>query len=148
MPDFLRRIYGFFLSTIAPWRTIDEAAARHQRGARRRELASVDSLRRLETLRQSLETLTEYNREGAPLGYRWGLYVGNDLYPDVRRLYFATLPTVAVRPDPEQPGDFSAHFPPRRRRQPHYDQTYEKLKAYLITTSNHDKAPAVPSPVC
>src|SRR6185295_18665469 len=51
-------------------------------------LASADSLRKLETLRQSLETLTTYEREGAPLSLRWGLYTGDSLYPEVRRLYF------------------------------------------------------------
>ena len=40
-------------------------------------LASADSLHRLETLRQTLETLTTYNRDGAPLRYRWGLYAAS-----------------------------------------------------------------------
>ena len=61
-------------------------------------VASLDSLQRLETLRQSLETLTRYNREGAPWGYRWGLYIGNDLYPDVRKLYFADFGRLLLAP--------------------------------------------------
>ena len=51
-------------------------------------LASLDALRKLETLRQSLETLVKYRREGAPWSYRWGLYTGDALYPEVRRIYF------------------------------------------------------------
>jgi type VI secretion system protein ImpL len=50
--------------------------------------ASLDSLRKLETLRQSLETLVKYHREGEPWSYRWGLYTGDALYPEVRRIYF------------------------------------------------------------
>jgi type VI secretion system protein ImpL len=101
-------------------------------------LASLDSLRRLETLRQSLQVLTTYDREGAPLSYRWGLYVGDSLYPEVRRLYFdgfrrlllgQTQDVLAqsLRGLPDTPG-------------PGYGPTYESLKAYLITTSNHDKS--------
>ncbi|HVN06478.1 MAG TPA: type VI secretion protein IcmF/TssM N-terminal domain-containing protein, partial [Bryobacteraceae bacterium] len=98
-------------------------------------LATIDSLSRLEALRQSLQTLTVYNREGAPLRYRWGLFVGNDLYPDVRRLYFARfkaqmfgqtqnsmvtfLGALPAAPGPSTPG---------------YDEAYNTLKAYLITT--------------
>jgi type VI secretion system protein ImpL len=104
-------------------------------------LASLESLRRLENLRRSLQTLTEYNRDGAPLSYRWGLYIGNDLYTSVRPLYFRRFRQLLLAQTqntlvtslgglPAAPGPTS----------PSYDQTYEKLKAYLITTSNHDKS--------
>ena len=101
-------------------------------------LASVDSLRRLDTLRQSLETLTLYRREGAPLSYRWGLYEGDEMYPHVRRLYFEKFRQLLfgqtqagllafLRDLPTTPG-------------PEYGPTYETLKAYLITTSHNDKS--------
>jgi type VI secretion system protein ImpL len=51
-------------------------------------LASVDALRKLESLRQSLATLVKYRREGEPWSYRWGLFTGDALYPEVRRIYF------------------------------------------------------------
>ena len=63
-------------------------------------LASLDSLRRLETLRQSLQVLTTYDREGAPLSYRWGLYVGDALYPEVRRPVFRRLSPPSPGADP------------------------------------------------
>ena len=105
-------------------------------------LASVDSLRRLETLRQSLETLTVYNRDGAPLRYRWGLYVGNDLYPDVRRLYFTRFKTILFGQTQNSLANFLGGLPaaPAPPATPGYDQAYDALKAYLITTSNHDKS--------
>src|ERR1017187_10126219 len=102
------------------------------------DLASVDSLRKLETLRQSLETLVKYRREGEPWSYRWGLYTGDALYPEVRRIYFARFRQLLflqtqsailenLRGLPMSPG-------------PEYAPTYDALKAYLITTSHHDKS--------
>jgi type VI secretion system protein ImpL len=104
------------------------------------EAASLDSLKRLDSLRQSLQVLTKYNRSGAPWGYRWGLYIGNDLYPDVRKLYFADFCRVLLAPTqetivaslhglPGTPGPTDDYTPP-----------YKNLKAYLETTSNHNKA--------
>ena len=101
--------------------------------------ASVDSLRKLETLRQSLEILTKYNREGAPLGFRWGLYIGNDLYPDVRKLYFADFGKLLLTPTQNILVDFMRTLPSTPTG-PEYGFTYDSLKAYLETTSNHDKA--------
>jgi type VI secretion system protein ImpL len=102
------------------------------------DLASLDSLRKLETLRQSLETLVKYRDEGGPWSYRWGLYTGDKLYPVVRRIYFNRFrqllflqTQVAIlenlRSLPTTPG-------------PEYAPTYDALKAYLITTSHHDKS--------
>lgn len=104
-------------------------------------LPSADALKRLETLRQSLETLSVYSREGAPWSYRWGLYVGDDLLPEVRRAYFAKFHQLlfggtqaamleSLRGLPQTPG-------------PEYGPTYDTLKAYLITTSHHDKSTRV-----
>lgn len=101
-------------------------------------VASLDSLQRLETLRQSLDTLTEYDRKGAPWSYRSGLYIGNTLLPDVRKLYFENFRRLLLgqtqnvllgllRGLPAAPG-------------PSYGPTYDSLKAYLISTSNHDKS--------
>lgn len=104
-------------------------------------LASVDSLRRLEALRQSLQTLTTYKREGAPLRYRWGLYAGNDLYPDVRRLYFTRFKALLFGHTQNSLAAFLSGLPAAPGpAAPAYDHTYDALKAYLITTSNHDKS--------
>jgi type VI secretion system protein ImpL len=101
-------------------------------------LASVEALRKLETLRQSLETLVTYRRDGAPWSYRWGLYTGDSLYPEVRRIYFERFKQLLflqtqnsilenLRGLPATPG-------------PEYSPTYDALKAYLMTTSHHDKS--------
>ena len=104
------------------------------------QLPPLDALNSLETLRQSVETLAQYQQEGAPLGMRWGLYAGNALYPDVRKIYFqhfhqllfaqtqaSLLHTLSALPGTPGPND-------------EYGPAYDTLKAYLITTSNHDKS--------
>ncbi|MGO4880118.1 MAG: ImcF-related family protein [Bryobacteraceae bacterium] len=105
-------------------------------------LAPVETLRHLEALRQSLNTLTVYNREGAPLSYRWGLFVGNELYPDVRRLYFTRFKAVLFGQTQNSLAAFLGGLPaaPAPPATPGYDQAYDALKAYLITTSNPDKS--------
>ncbi len=102
------------------------------------DLASVESLRRLEGLRQSLVTLTTYYREGAPLRYRWGLYIGDELYPEVRRIYFKRFRTLLFAQTQNSLVTFLDQLPPTPG--PGYDPTYNDLKAYLITTSNHEKS--------
>lgn len=96
--------------------------------------APVESLRKLEALRLSLDELLGFQRNGAGLSYHWGLYTGDELYPRVRRLYFAAFKKVlfgqtqntmveALRSLPATPGPAE------------YGPTYDTLKAYLITTS-------------
>jgi len=102
------------------------------------DLASVGSLQKLETLRQSVETLDGYHRDGAPFLYRWGLFVGDDLYPEARRLYFARFKQLLFLQTQTNILSFLGGLPPTAG--PDYPTTYDALKAYLITTSNHDKS--------
>ncbi len=104
-------------------------------------LPSADALKRTDRLRLVLATLSEYEREGPPLSLRWGLYVGSDLYPDARRVYFHrafhpllfaftqagmldTLRRLSPSPGPADP----------------YRPVYDTLKAYLITTSEYKRS--------
>lgn len=100
--------------------------------------ASLDALRRLESLRQSLARVTDWRRNGAPLSFHWGLYTVDDVYPHARAIYFENFQKLllaqtqkslleSLRTLPATPG-------------PDYAPTYDTLKAYLITTSNPDKS--------
>jgi type VI secretion system protein ImpL len=102
------------------------------------DLASVESLRKLDTLRQGVETLSLYHREGAPLSYRWGLYVGDDLYPQARRVYFARFKQLLFGQTQSGIAQFLGTLPATPG--PDYQPVYDALKAYLITTSNPDKS--------
>jgi len=103
-------------------------------------LASTDQLAQLDKLRAAIEELEDYQQNGAPLFFRFGLYHGNSVLEAARRIYFdrfrglmlagtqANLVTSfnALPQTPAQGADYSA--------------TYNPLKAYLITTSNPEKS--------
>lgn len=101
-------------------------------------VATVESLRGLESLRQSLAVLSDNERNGAPLSYRWGLYVGDALYPKVYRLYFTRFKQVLFGQTQDSLAESLRRLPASPG--PEYGPTYDTLKAYLITTSNHDKS--------
>ena len=52
------------------------------------QLASFAELQKLDGLRQELVTLSGYQQDGVPWSLRWGLYVGDRIYPEARRIYF------------------------------------------------------------
>ncbi len=110
-------------------------------------LPTQDALQKLETLRQSLAKLTDYEENGAPLGLRWFLYTGRDLYPTVRQVYYMrfnqllflqtqgkVLASLRMASLPPAPTD-------------DYAATYDTLKAYLITTSEYKRSSPWLSPV-
>jgi type VI secretion system protein ImpL len=97
-----------------------------------------DALGRLDTLRQALERLGTFRREGPPMSYRFGLYTGNELYPIARRLYFTRFQEILL--DRTQKTIVESILSLPRTPGPEYGPTYDALKAYLITTSNHDKS--------
>jgi type VI secretion system protein ImpL len=101
---------------------------------------SLNDLQKLDRLRQQVVKLSDYQNGGIPLSLRWGLYVGDQLYPDARSAYFQHFQQLlfadtqarllsGLRRVPEKPGANDT-----------YDNTYNELKAYLITTSNNDKS--------
>lgn len=104
------------------------------------QLPSVDSLRRLETLRATLDQLTEYERDGAPWGYRWFLYAGSDMYPHVRRIYYNKFHQLMFGQTQVGLLQWLQRLPAAPGPTDEYGPTYDTLKAYLITTSHHDKS--------
>jgi len=100
------------------------------------QLASADSLRRLEDVRQSLATVTDYLRNGRPLHLGWGLFIGDQLYDPLYRIYFGLFRRLLLAPTQNNMTDLLARPSPAQDR----TYVYNALKAYLITTSNHDKS--------
>jgi type VI secretion system protein ImpL len=129
---------SFFRNRALETRVRDAAAGISSSESSGADVASVDSLRKLETLRQSLETLVKYRREGAPWSYRWGLYIGDDLYPSTRRVYFDRFRQLLFAQTQGSMLQFLRGLPATPG--PEYGPTYDALKAYLITTSHHDKS--------
>ena len=104
------------------------------------EVPSLDSLNRLDRLRASLEKVRGYQKKGAPLMMRWGLYVGDTLLPTARRLYFENFRNLMFGESQAALLDYMRRLPPAPGPQDDYMATYNTLKAYLITTSNPDKS--------
>ncbi|MCX6624984.1 MAG: hypothetical protein NTY38_28775, partial [Acidobacteria bacterium] len=103
-------------------------------------LASVESLQKLEALRQSLEQLTVYHDEGAPTRLRWGLYAGEAMYPEVRRIYYNKFQQLLLAQTQAKMLAYLQRLPAMPDPAFEYGRTYDTLKGYLITTSNHDKS--------
>jgi type VI secretion system protein ImpL len=101
---------------------------------------SLTDLQKLDHLRQDLTTLATYRKDGPPYSLRWGLYSGDEIYPEARKVYFERFRQLLftdtqakllsdLRALPDKPGPNDA-----------YETAYNELKAYLITTSNNDKS--------
>jgi type VI secretion system protein ImpL len=106
------------------------------------DLPSVDALRRLDALRAQYLRLADYERNGAPLRYRWGLYSGSSMLPAVRRLYFTALDRSIFGSTRSTLRADLRSLPDTPRPTDDYRSVYNSLKAYLITTTNPDKATA------
>lgn len=104
------------------------------------DLPPVDTLKRLDVLRQSVEKLSTYNREGAPMGLRFGLYSGDELLPTARRLYFSRFNQVMFGATQASMLNHLKKLPATPAPTDDYGYTYDTLKAYLITTSHPDKS--------
>ncbi len=104
------------------------------------EAPSAENLARLDTLRQALEELTSYQKDGAPLRLRWGLYTGDDLYAAVRRAYYSRFYRLLFGGTQLGLVDSMRRLPAAPAPTDDYGAAYNALKAYLITTSHHDKS--------
>ena len=112
-------------------------------GGAAQDLPPLDSLQRLETLRQSVEVLSQYERDGAPWSLRWGLYIGHDLYPSTRRLYFSRFHQLLFGSTQTALLEWLRKLPQKPGPNDEYKPTYDDLKGYLITTSHHEKSTRV-----
>lgn len=114
-----------------------------QIAADQRQPASIVDLQKLDRLRADLVDLSDWEENGAPWSMRWGLYSGHEVYSNAKPVYFErfrrllfgetqkrivdNLQALPDAPAPNAPNDA-------------YEKTYNELKAYLITTSYHDKS--------
>lgn len=102
---------------------------------------SHDSLRKLDTLRESVNTLANYERKTPPrpLGLSWGLYSGNGLYPVVRKIYFDRFRQLLFANTQGQLLSTLKALPNKPGAKDNDSYAYFTLKAYLMTTSHHEK---------
>ena len=108
---------SFFKNRALETQARDAAEGLSSAGAPGQNLASLDSLRKLETLRQSLDTLVKFRREGEPWSYRWGLYYRRCPLPRSAPYLLRSLPPAPVPAHPDRHPGKSARPPhhPRPR---------------------------------
>jgi type VI secretion system protein ImpL len=99
---------------------------------------SLQDLEKLDRQRLVLQKLTGWERNGAPMSMRWGLYAGHSIYPGAYRGYFETFRRMLLRPTQDTLTRFMSR--PASAELQGYRPVYDALKAYLITTSNPDKS--------
>jgi type VI secretion system protein ImpL len=104
------------------------------------DVPSLDNLNKLDRLRAALEQLRNYEKNGAPLMMRWGLYTGDTLLPTSRKLYFESFRNLMFGETQTAVLDYMKRLPQAPTPQDDYMTSYNALKAYLITTSNPDKS--------
>ena len=104
------------------------------------QLASTADLQHLDNLRQLVAQLSQYEAEGIPLRLRWGLYVGDRLYANARQVYFDRFRDLMFGNTQDQIRSVLRSLPDSPGPNDSYEKGYNALKAYLVTTSNHEKS--------
>jgi len=107
--------------------------------------AGIGDLTKLDNLRSELVDLSDYAEHGAPLSLRWGLYEGDQILPDARRVYFERFRRLLFAETQKRVTDnleALAGKSAATASNDSYQKTYDELKEYLITTepADHDKS--------
>ncbi|HXE05208.1 MAG TPA: ImcF-related family protein, partial [Bryobacteraceae bacterium] len=103
-------------------------------------LASTSNLASLDQLRAAIVQLQDYQQNGAPIMFRFGLYHGSSVLTAARRAYFDRFRSQLLA---NTQADLVANLnslPAQPQASADYSAAYDPLKAYLITTSNPDKS--------
>ena len=103
------------------------------------QIPSLDALRQLDNLRQVTAALGDYEQNGAPWRLRWGIYSGHELYPAARALYFNRFHSLLFAQTQNSLLASLRQLPATPPPGADYKSAYQDLKAYLITTSHHEK---------
>jgi type VI secretion system protein ImpL len=103
-------------------------------------LASSQELSALDQVRAALVQLENYQQNGPPLMYRWGLYHGDSLLESARSIYFDRFQRLLLTNTQSSIVSMLAGLPTAPAAGADYSAAYNPLRAYLITTSNPDKS--------
>lgn len=106
-------------------------------------LPGITELRALDELRQTMVQLDDYETDGAPFSYRFGLYHGEKLNARAHQIYFEYFRAMLLAPAQDNLLAFMRSLPDAPAASSDFGSylaAYNPLKAYLITTSNPDKS--------
>ncbi|MEX2530025.1 MAG: type VI secretion system membrane subunit TssM [Gemmatimonadota bacterium] len=142
-------IAGMFVSFFTN-RGLQHDAAAALRGVEAPSVASTDGddaggiplhhLRQLDSVGSELDRLRDWEEGRPPLRYRWGLYRGSRLLPDVRLAYFHRFQELLWSDTRAGLVTFLQGLPPEPEEDSDYEATYDALRAYLITTEHPDRS--------
>ena len=104
------------------------------------EAPSVAQLKQLDQLRRSIVEIEGHQKDGAPLMHRFGLYSGDAIYDDAKRAYFTNFRKLLLVPAQTTMLSQMKALPATATPADDFGEAYKTLKAYLITTTNHDKS--------
>lgn len=136
---------SFFTNHALQSRVKDEVADFRtlQMPADARQPATIGDLQKLDRLRADLVDLSDWEENGAPWSMRWGLYSGHEVYLNAKPVYFDRFHRLLFGETQKRIVDSLLALPdapPADAPNDAYEKTYSELKAYLITTSYHDKS--------
>lgn len=100
----------------------------------------LPELRGLDSLGAELDRLREWADGRPPFRYRWGLYRGPALLPEVRTAYFHRFRELLWSDTRDRMVAFLRELPPEPEDDSDYEATYNALKAYLITTEHPERS--------
>jgi type VI secretion system protein ImpL len=121
-------------------RTLRESSSALPSGAPLSNLASSSELASLDRLRVTLLQLQNYEQNGAPLMFRWGLYRGHSLIRPARLIYFDRFQRLLLARTQRNLITTLGALPATVPADADYFAAYNPLRAYLITTSYPDKS--------
>lgn len=98
------------------------------------------SLEKLETLRQTLQTLDGYKTEGAPYKLRMGLYSGNEMYPHVKEIWCQKFNQTLLGPTHGGLQRMLKNLPASPQPTDDYGTYFGALRTYLTLTVYPDKS--------
>lgn len=99
------------------------------------DVLGTDALQRLDSLRAVTQQLGSWQRDGAPLRYRWGLYTGKSLYARLRSIYFIQFDSLLYAPAHGNLIRDLRNMPQVPTEGADYPASYNILKAHLIVTA-------------
>jgi type VI secretion system protein ImpL len=113
-----------------------------------RAIPSIDALREVDGLREQLQTLLDYDRNGAPWRMRWGLYSGKSALAALYDVYFQRFRQIFFDDIHSSILGTLSRLPASPDNQNTYNGTYDRLKSYrMITQGKCSVDPAFLSPV-
>jgi type VI secretion system protein ImpL len=99
------------------------------------DMPNLATLQKLDSLRESVGTLSDYAHNGTPWRYRWGLSSVNGLYAALRPLYFGAFQRVMFGATRSALVSALRGLPPAPTPNDDYGTAYNALKAYVIVTT-------------